>query len=255
MTRTYGWKPDVPDKRDKYTTFHLDEAALPREVDNSNLEDMPSCWDQKALGACTAFAIGGAIAYEYARLGLVFQPSFLQLYYCERAMEGTVPIDSGAYIRDGAKVAAQVGMAHSYAWPYLTDRFQQRPPKSVFKNALHHRVTSYARVPRTAAALCSVLAGGDTIVFGISVYESFESDEVDNTAIVPMPRPSEDLLGGHAVLMVGYDRDRQLFKCRNSWGSYWAEGGYFYLPFEYALDSDLSDDFWTLRTVTTKETP
>lgn len=250
--RTYGWRPDVPDKRDKYTAMRLDPSALPRQFDNSTR--MPLCWEQGALGACTAFAVGGAMAYEYARLGVFFQPSFLQPYYCARAMEGSIPIDAGAYIRDICKVSAQMGVSESRFWPYVPYRFAQRPPKAAFKNALNQRVLSYARVPRTVASICSVLASADTIVFGVSVYESFESDVVTETGFVPLPDLDEDLLGGHAVLMVGYDQDKKLFKARNSWGEQWGDNGYFYLPYDYVLDPDLSDDFWTLRTVTPQET-
>lgn len=234
---------------------------------------MPEPYDQGSLGSCTAHAIGGAIAYER---GLAhaeffsgappqpiasqpiadswFRPSFLQIYYCERALEGTTHDDAGAYIRDGAKVTAQIGVAPASAWPYDENKFAKRPPKSVYRAALDTRVTSYMRVAQFASDLRAVLAAGDTIVFGFSVYESFESNEVARTGIVPMPKPHESMLGGHAVLLVGYDNVRKLFKVRNSWGSDWGDGGYFWMPYDYVCDPDLADDFWTLRTITQETT-
>lgn len=247
--RTYGWRPDVPDHRDRVHRPTYDAAALPAHVDLSPL--MPAPYDQGSLGSCTAHAIGGSIAYERGQqphLPRWFTPSFLQIYYCERALEGTTHDDAGAYIRDGAKVTAQIGVAPASAWPYDESKFAKRPPKSVYRAALDTRVTSYMRVSQTKNDIRAVLAAGDTIVFGFSVYESFESAEVARTGIVPMPKPHESMLGGHAVLGAGYDPRGVL--ARNSWGGDWGRGGYFWLPWEYVVDPNLADDFWTLKTVT-----
>jgi C1A family cysteine protease len=255
--RTYGWKPDLPDQRDQYVRLeHVDAAALPAQVDLSSR--LPACWDQGSLGSCTAHAIGASITYERNMsaepLHAWFVPSFLQIYYCERALEGTTHDDAGAFIRDGAKVCAQIGVAPASAWPYDEAKFAKRPPKSVYRAALETRVTSYMRVPQRLDSMRAVLASGDTIVFGFSVYESFESNEVARTGMVPLPAAHESMLGGHAVLMVGYDHDRKLFKVRNSWGSDWGDGGYMHMPYSYVTDPDLADDHWTLKSVTESST-
>jgi C1A family cysteine protease len=93
------------------------------------------------------------------------------------------------------------------------------------------------------------LASGYPFVFGFSVYESFESQEVKQTGRVPMPSPNEQLLGGHAVLAVGYDDSQRRFIVRNSWGKDWGMQGYFTIPYAYLLDDNLADDFWTIRQV------
>lgn len=58
------------------------------------------------------------------------------------------------------------------------------------------------------------LSLGFPFVFGFSVYESFEGEEVTKTGIVPIPKPDEHLLGGH----VGYIKSSKQFIIRNSWG-------------------------------------
>jgi C1A family cysteine protease len=81
------------------------------------------------------------------------------------------------------------------------------------------------------------------------VYESFESQEVADSGKVPMPKANEAVLGGHAVLAVGYDEDQQRFIVRNSWGDNWGIDGYFIMPYPYLLQGSLSRDFWTIRRV------
>ena len=63
------------------------------------------------------------------------------------------------------------------------------------------------------------------------------------TGIIPMPKPKEQLLGGHAVLAVGYDDTKQWLIVRNSWGTSWGVKGYFYMP--YTVFNKLVMDMWT----------
>jgi C1A family cysteine protease len=108
-------------------------------------------------------------------------------------------------------------------------------------------VTSYQRVPRVLNQLKGCLASGLPFVFGFSVYDSFESQEVARTGVVPMPdTATEQLLGGHAVLAVGYDDADQRFVVRNSWGEGWGDGGYFTMPYAYLTERSLASDFWAI---------
>jgi C1A family cysteine protease len=93
------------------------------------------------------------------------------------------------------------------------------------------------------------LASGFPFVIGFTVYESFESDEVAKTGRMPMPAPREHVLGGHAVMVVGYDDKVERFRMRNSWGTSWGLKGYFTMPYAYLLDDNLSDDFWKITLV------
>ena len=64
-----------------------------------------------------------------------------------------------------------------------------------------------------------------------------------------MPAASEQVLGGHAVVAVGYDDSQQRFIIRNSWGTGWGQQGYFTMPYAYLTERNLSSDFWTIRLV------
>jgi C1A family cysteine protease len=246
----YGWTPDLPDHRD-----HM--YAAPAKVLTSlptNIDMRPQCppiYDQETLGSCTANAIAGAVEFDLIKEKKQdFIPSRLFIYYNERVIEGTVNSDSGAQNRDGIKSVAKQGVCPEKEWPYDINEFTVKPSPKCYADALKTRATSYSRVSRTLNQMKGCLASGYPFVIGFTVYESFESQQVANTGIVPMPSPGEAVVGGHAVLVVGYDDSQNRFICRNSWGTGWGMKGYFTMPYAYLLEQNLSDDFWTIRNIT-----
>jgi C1A family cysteine protease len=248
--KRYGWIPDLPDRRDR--VFAAPAATLRALPPRADLQpDCPPVYDQGALGSCTAQALAAALQFDQGRQGQrdAFTPSRLFIYYNERAIEGTIEEDAGAMLRDGIKSVAKQGAPHETVWPYLIPKFRARPPAAAYRDGQRHQALLYQRVPRLLEQMQGCLAEGYPFVFGFSVYESFESATVATTGAVPMPRPREALLGGHAVLAVGYDEPSQRFLVRNSWGPGWGRGGYFTMPYEYLLDAGLSDDFWTVRLI------
>jgi C1A family cysteine protease len=165
-------------------------------------------------------------------------------------MEGTIPQDSGAEIRDGIKSVAQLGAPPETVWPYVIGKFARKPPAKAYRTALKHQAIRYARVAQTEMGIQNVLAAGYPISFGFTVYESFESD-VGSDGIVPMPAPDESTIGGHAVVAIGYRQIRRqlYFECRNSWGPDWGDAGYFWLPASYVTSHSLARDFWVIEQV------
>jgi C1A family cysteine protease len=224
-------------------------TALPAKVDLR--KQCPPVVDQGQIGSCTANAIANAHRFDQRKQGVAkdFLPSRLFIYYNERVMEGTVNSDSGAMIRDGIKSIAQIGACPETDWPYVESKFAQRPPAKAYADAELHQAISYQRVTQTLSQTKGCLAAGYPFVFGFTVYESFESQAVAKTGKVPMPDPSEGVVGGHAVLAVGYRDAGQQFIVMNSWSTGWGDKGFCYMPYAYLLDADLTADLWTVRVV------
>lgn len=245
----YGWVPDLPDQRDLvYSAPPAFITALPTAVDLR--PHCPAVYDQGQLGSCTANAIGGAIEFERLKQGLSdFVPSRLFIYYNERVVEHTVNSDSGAQIRDGIKVVAKLGAPPETDWPYDINKFTEKPPASAFQDAAKNQVSSYHRVSRVLNQFKGCLASGYPFVFGFTVYDGFEGAQVAHSGHLNMPQPGEKVVGGHAIMAVGYDDHHQWFIIRNSWGPHWGMKGYFTMPYQYLLEPNLSDDFWTIRLV------
>lgn len=259
----YGWTRDLPDHRDLVRATAPETLAnLPASVDLSTDPAMPPIYDQAQIGSCTANAIAAAVEYELRKQKLAdFMPSRLFIYYNERAMEGSVGSDSGAQIRDGVKSVATQGVCPEDEWPYDGDpansdgswpagqRAGQKPTTACYSVASGTEAVQYERVPQELDHIKAALAAGVPVVFGFSVYASFESQETAQTGDAPMPAPGEAQLGGHAVLAVGYDNATDRFKVRNSWGTGWGQAGYFTLPYAYLTDSRLASDLWTVKRV------
>ncbi len=243
--RKHGWKPDIGDRRD----LHFKPKKVGRQPSRVDLRDrFFPVWNQGSLGSCTAHAVGAACQFLdiFDRDMQIVTPSRLFLYYNARLLEGTTASDDGAFIRNAIKSAAKFGYPSEDLWKYRTKDFARKPSPTVYKNS-GNTVKRYERVQRNLGHFRKLLADGLPIVIGISVYTSLETEKVTKTGVIPLPKKTEKMIGGHAILVVGYDNDEKHFIIRNSWGAGWGAEGYGFLPYEFIKDADLSDDFWVIR--------
>lgn len=249
MTKKYkigGWLPDLPDARDLvYKASPRYTKNLPKSVDLRSL--CSKVEQQGSLGSCTANAIVSCLEYlENRDTGTYADLSRLFLYYQERVIEGTVNEDAGAMIRDGIKSLVKTGVPHESTWPYFPEKFSVKPGKAAYREAMRHRISVYQRL-NTLEDMRACLASSYPFVFGMTLYSSFESEDVAKTGMVPMPKLTEErVIGGHAMCAVGYDDITSRFLVRNSWGEGWGVGGYCFIPYAILADRNMSDDFWAV---------
>lgn len=249
VKRGYGCNVDRPDQRDHfYAAPHDVLTTLPSSVDLR--PECPPVLDQGQLGSCVSNAVAGAIQFLQMKENIAsFVPSRLFIYYQGRLREGTVNSDSGESVRDGARTVATIGAPPETDWAYDISLYQQQPPAQAYTDALQTRAIQYQRLYQNINVMRACLASGFDILFGFTVYESFESPQVEQTGIVPMPGPNEQVLGGHCMGLYGYDDAKQLFIAKNSWGTSFGDKGFVYMPYQYLSNQQLASDFWTLRVV------
>lgn len=249
----FGWIPDYPDARD-YTskTVGLKTSKTNRPVDLRKY--CSKIVNQGNLGSCTANAAAGIVEYYQKKAGDYSPVSRLFIYKATRnlmKMNG----DTGAYIRTTMGALALFGAPPEKYWEYETKDFDNEPPQFCYSFAQNYQALKYFRLDEQGKTETEILQGiKETLsselpaMFGFTVYSSIRESEGGK---IPFPKPGEHVLGGHAVMAVGYDDDLEIgdskgaFIIRNSWGEEWGDKGYGYLPYDYVLKG-LALDWWAL---------
>ncbi len=274
LKHTMGWLPDYPDFRD-YTTEHATvlpmlqkmglmgkrKKALPATVDLRQFCSIIE--DQGELGSCTAQAGAGMIEYFARRATDRYSDvSRLFLYKVTRNLMRQKG-DTGAFIRTTMGAMVLFGVPPEPFWPYEEKDFDKEPPAFCYAFAQNYQTISYYRLdaagttkPELLQSIKNNLAGGLPAMFGFTVFNSIY--QASETGLIPYPTLGEKILGGHAVMAVGYDDKIEIvntnangptckgaFLIRNSWGTGWGQEGYGYLPYEYALKG-LAIDWWSI---------
>lgn len=217
-------------------------GTLPSAVDNRKF--CSAVGDQGHLGSCTAWSMGRGLAeyLENKNGAKAVSLSPLFLYYEERVLRGSVNQDSGATITDGMQVLDETGIAEESAWPYDIAQFKVKPSADAYTTAKSHKVTTAQNISGLDDVK-TALAAGQPVAFGFNVYGNIRNVGADG--VLPAKKPTDSLLGGHAVLAVGYDDEKQVVIVRNSWGAKWADKGYFYFPYDQFQKT--ARDFWTAK--------
>lgn len=251
----YGWKPDLPDHRDYiYNLRNYIKMAheVPLSMDLS--AQMPPVYDQGQVGSCTGNGWAALLEYRSIQQGEPTEtPSRLFIYYNERVIEGSAGQDAGAEIRDGAKTVSAQGAPPETLWPYNESQVLVQPNEAAYQEAVRHEALQYQRiVVGPGAPMRTAISEGLPIVFGMPVPDYFEQGWNPLTDPLPLPGPNVNYIGGHCMVVVGYDFTRSrfpepVFKVRNSWGNSWGEGGYFWIHYEWF--TTLATDLWVVQKV------
>jgi len=281
-----GWLPDYPDYRD-YTFEQEDVPVRLRQIGqkdsikgmltrvgvlNPGKATLPASvdlrkWcspieDQGSLGSCTAQAGVGLVEYfERRAFGKHIDASRLFLYKVTRNLLKLTG-DTGAFLRSTMGSLVLFGVPPEEYWPYVISSFDAEPSAFCYAFAQSYQAISYYRLDppgiQKDALLNRIktnLGGGLPSMFGFTVYQSI--DQASSTGEIPFPTSGEKILGGHAIVAVGYDDSMRIknstggpetkgaLMIRNSWGTGWGKAGYGWLPYEFVL-RELAIDWWSL---------
>jgi len=208
--------------------------------------------DQGNEGACTAHtgtSDNEWIHRAYLKSSPIFSPQYT--YAKELIEQGSFPNDVGSDGVTLCDVLIADGCCELSEFPYVPGQII-KPTTVQDLNAAKFRLGAYHGLTGSETAL-SVVADPTPwpVEIGFTVYESFEGEALANTGIMPVPNSSEQILGGHEVLMVGYDiGDTPWIRpagcppaalIQNSWGTSWGLSGFFWMPITIldAPDTDL----------------
>jgi len=193
--------------------------------------------NQEGLNSCTACAFADLIGFslpEKKRLSPLF------LYYQARKLIDEVYLNASLEFGDVLKAYQQFGICEEVLWPYNTQKFAQQPLPEACANAKAEGRLTIQTVPQEHEALASRLLAGKPIFCGIRIYaanfRSFERGEIATTGYMPNIPVGEHLMLNHAILLVGYDSERNTFWARNSAGKAWGINGHVEIEAAYILD-------------------
>jgi hypothetical protein len=246
-----GYKPSKPKLGTKrYRSARLGSTQLPPRVDLRPY--MTQIEDQGETNSCVANAVAGAYEYLMKRyLGQsAYDVSRMFIYYNARTLEDDSRVeDEGSFICDAIEGLKQYGACSEESWPFDEESVNEEPDEDAYEEASQFLIEDTAIVTADLQDWKQVLAEGYPIIFGISLFNSF--DKQRKPGLVPMPSDKEssrESHGGHAMLCVGYSDHDQVFIVRNSWGPKWGDKGYCYIPYRYLLDARFNDgDTWIIR--------
>jgi len=236
-----GLIKDKEDKRDFLYKAHV--GRNPESTDRKNIKMSPFIYNQFDIGSC----VGNGVVKQFRHVLKIngqpdFEASRLFAYWIAREDKLN---DTGASIRDAFKAMNKYGLCSEMLHPYITKNFAQTPSDAAFKEALDHQIIRYERLSQTKFAIQDAVAHGFPVVYGKLVYESFMSDIVASTGIVPVPNVNkEECYGGHCMVIFDYDKFGTVEP--NSWGKEWGQNGVCQVPWEYVLNPELAFDFWVL---------
>lgn len=240
-----GWKRDALDHRDfAYQAKPIHDMG----AEMLNLRhDMPPVYDQGSTNSCVAHSAAGAFEFIRKKQSLPGgTPSRLFIYWQARAYENAERYDEGCQIRSGIKALAHTGAPPESDWPFKSSRVNVKPDRHSFAVAEHARLVQYARINDKDRfnSILSCLTHEGPVLFGISVFPSIQSAGTDRSGYIQLPESTEPVVGGHAMLLTGYDGAARKFFLRNSWGESWGYGGYGTIDEDYVLNRDLCSDLW-----------
>lgn len=220
--------------------------GLPESTNKRNIKKFRTRYNQGALGSCVGHGVVEAYRYVLKTNNQSdFLASRLFAYYIAREDKDN---DTGASIRDAFKAVNKYGLCSEKTIPYCIKKFASKPSDEAFKEALDHQSIRYERLPHTKEAIKDAVSRGYPVVYGKLIYDSFMSDEVARTGIIPLPdKTREQMHGGHCMVIFDYDKDGVIEL--NSWGSGWGMCGTCHVPWEFVLDRTLCMDFWTFYIV------
>jgi C1A family cysteine protease len=217
---------------------------LPKCIDLRNTAKV-EIYDQGQTNSCTANALCAA----YSILNILngnppISLSRLFIYYNSRLCDNSQSTDTGANLYNCFLMMQLNGCCLESLWLFDKNNITVQPSMECYTQALKHCAQQHSLLnPRNILnEIRECLANNKPVVIGISIYESFITNEVAMTGFIPLPAQTEKLLGGHALVAIGYDDVLQGIIVQNSWGSTWGQQGYSYLPYAYIMDPNLTSD-------------
>lgn len=222
-------KPDEPDERDYTIKLEPDDGIF----NQLNINPYEYVKNQGTWGSCGSHAM--CTALEIMHNTRKTQLKFIELserfhYYWVRQDEfyGTYPEDSGMTSRHMLKVSHQIGNTPEVLCEYDMLEMNKKPRMMADGFAHWWKINSYFRV-YDLESVKGVIDNEFPVLVGFHVTNSF-MDFDEERKISHLDRK---ILGGHEVVIYGYNDKTEELLCINSWGEGYKDRGCMRIPYKY----------------------
>jgi C1A family cysteine protease len=175
--------------------------------------------NQESVGSCVYNAVSSAMEYILRKqTGADLQLSRLYGYGRGRQLDG-IPLteDSGSCNATAMAVLTSYGLPEEHLWPYSDDAWTVEPPVGLDIDASRHKLGLWYLCPN----LRTIQAAIDQdfpVTLGFECFESIM--DKTNLLIGSIPfTPKEKSVGGHEVMVCGYNRNLDALLVAQSWGT------------------------------------
>jgi len=199
------------------------------------LPDLPPVWyDQEDINSCVGHAIAFCLSYFYykkTQQAVMFSPMYV--YWHARYIRGTIYRDDGSFLIDGVNSVVRWSACREKVWQHSHSNLTLQPSPEAYEDAMNFALTARYAVVRTVDEMKKALIHQLPVVLGFPVPEHFRRSLNGSEVFVMPPQPNERILGGHAIVVIGFSDYKDAFLCRNSWGRDWSIDGNFWLHYDY----------------------
>lgn len=248
----FGYTPDPPKKPGEPPDLEFSSSLAPMisAFRKGDVDFREHCTDtnQRSLPSCVGNATADSVEVLSSLQGFPKVELSRQFVWTlarnmvDQDKDGKGDYDklTGTWIRLAFEVLHRHGICLEEYWPYDENRWDRLPSLKAMRKATGRKIKGYYRITETGRdrpdAILKALQGEHPVVFGTLIEESFM--KYNGKGAVGTPKGKT--LGGHAMLVVGYD-SKYGFIVKNSWGPNWGDGGYAYFTPEYMGWRNTSD--------------
>lgn len=111
---------------------------------------------------------------------------------------------------------------------------------SIDKQLKYFKISSYKNQIKQS------LNNGHPVIFGFTIYKSFELENVKETGFYKDPENNEKILGGLCAIIVGYDKEKNHWIVKHTLGKDYGDNGYIYISCDTLENNSASNDFWII---------
>ena len=222
---------------------------LKYNIYDKNKEFFPEIVDQGNIESCVPTCISTIYYYLTMKQSnyLNFRISRLYLYYQVRKLYDNVSTDDGSSIKDCINILHKDGIVPEFLYPYITSKVFNNPSDFLDRYSRFCKCLGFKNISRKE--IKQKLLQDHPILCGIKLFDSVYSDEVKNTGIIKFSEEYDKILGGHCIILIGFDDDKKHYKFINSWGVSWGDNGFGYLPYDYIKNIKLSNEFYIIKKI------